>query len=104
MHGSNDGIPTFIMVKKQLMDGYQPDFSGPGYYRMKKSMHDECVSDMSSAHDAEEPRLEADPKHKTTIKKLQKTADALHKASKLHGEQAETLEGLIVALGRSTED
>jgi len=101
MHGSSGPVPTFIMVKKQLMDGYAPDFGGPGYLKMKKSMHDECMADDS---EPDEVQLEADPKHKGTIKTLKKTAEALHKASRLHGEQADTLEGLIVTLSRSMDD
>ena len=51
-----------------------------------------------------EVKTKADPKRKQTIKTLKKTAEALHKASRLHGEQAETLEGLAATLERSSED
>ena len=96
--GPPNGPITFILARKQALDGYAPDFSGPGYYQMKKSMASECEME------ADEPQLEADPKHKGTVKKLKETAEALHKASRLHGEQAETLEGLIVTLSRSPDD
>mgnify|MGYP003125778669 FL=1 len=107
MHPTNGPI-TFILAKRKALDGYTPDFGGPGYYRMKKSMHDECMSD---AHETEieaavdtEVKTKADPKHKQTVKTLRKTAEALYKASRLHGEQAETLEGLAATLERSSED
>tara|TARA_R100001480_G_C4723614_1_gene180216 strand:+ start:279 stop:572 length:294 start_codon:yes stop_codon:yes gene_type:complete len=92
------GKPTFIIMKKQMLDGYMPDFGGPDYYRMKKSMHDEYMEEESEA------KLEADPKHKGTIKKLNEVVEGLRKASKLHGEQADTLEGLAQTLSRSSED
>ena len=107
MHPTNGPI-TFILAKKNALDGYAPDFGGPGYYRMKKSMHDEC---MSGAHESEieasvdtEVKTKADPKHKQSVKKLRKTAEALHKASRMHAEQAETLEGLAATLERSSGD
>ena len=95
------GKPTFIIMKKQMLDGLMPAFGGVSYMKMKKSMHDDYMDD---EEDEDEMQLEADPKHKGTIKQLKKTADALHKASKLHAEQAETLEGLIMTLSRSPDD
>ena len=64
-------------------------------------MHDECMADDS---EPDEVQLEADPKHKGTIKKLNEVAEALRKASKLHAGQADTLEGLVVSLSRSPDD
>ena len=92
------GKPTLIIIKKEMLDGYMPDFSGPDYYRMKKSMQDEYMEEESEA------KLEADPKHKGTSKKLTKVAEALHKASKLHGEQANTLDGILQPLMRSSDE
>lgn len=96
------GKPTFIMVKRAMADEYGPGFGGPSYCDMKKSMQDEHLTGHSDLMDRP-VRLEADPKHKTTIKKLEKVAEGLHKASRTHAEQASTVEGVIQSLQRTAE-
>lgn len=97
MHGK----PTFLVIKKQMVDGYAPDFAGPDYYQMKKSMHDEY---MGAEMDPKSDQLEADPKHKQSIKKLGEVVEGLRKASRTHAEQADVLEGVISTLCRTVPD
>lgn len=96
--GPPNGPITFILARKQALDGYVPDFGGPDYYRTKRKMAHEC------GLEDDEPQLEADPKHKKTVKELRKTSEALFKASRMHAEQAETLEGLASTLERTPDD
>ena len=99
MHGK----PTFLVIKKQVTDGLMPDYGGMGYYEMKKSMSDACMAADYDDVSEKSPKLEADPKHKGTIKKLEKVAEELHKASRTHAAQAETIEGVIAGLHRTPD-
>lgn len=99
MHGK----PTFLIIKKQVTDGLMPDYGGMGYYEMKKSMSDAYMDDDYGDVSEESVKLEADPKHKGTIKKLEEVVEGLRKASKTHAGQADTLEGVIAALCRTPD-
>ena len=66
------GKPTLIIMKKEMLDGYMPDFSGPDYYRMKKSMQDEYMEEESEA------KLEADARFHRALAAATSSAISFH--------------------------
>ena len=100
MHGK----PAIVIIKKKVTDEVMPDYSSMGYYEAKKSMADAYMDDEYGDVSEESTKLEADPKHKGTIKKLEEVVAGLRKASKTHAGQADTLEGVIATLQRTPDD